>query len=842
MVFFSLAARSKHLNAELSSKYCGNAKIALDQLDFDSNEEPDKKKIIHLQRVFKGVGCDRLNPNHFISGNISADVLQASLQQSNRNAHDLRSLEPPDLRLPAGQRVYCPSGLHRVIALKKHKPAATWWPVKLYVDLSPEARRALADEFANEGKYSDGEIVVNILAYPEHSVDANQWWARLDKSKPRILKKILRHRELAPAFRKVLQIPGLRPALLLATWNKIFHCVEEVIHYLQLIYNTWVGIMGSETALPFVDNDAVQELELRVPGISYCDERHAEYQIQKQTIFKAVTDKGQRELILQNLKRVGHLIPSIHTLQQDFKYLRPCSHVMRKLISGRDQIPVTVQTTAFHAFGADEGLSFNREARFLTNLKLLYLHIMQNVCQLSGQGPLKDNDNDEDYELLPYDARAWHELAVRAKELGFSSDEILRLYNTDPDREVAIKALYDARPSRYFDYGSNFEFIVHELTKAFKTAKPVESKMTPAELTSHVGERVARRCGRVYSDTYDKDRYYITLDNVTRKVQKNTDITSLFARRSVFHAFWGWQDDQGNDKRNEQGNGRGDDGLDDTMDGLDEDGCLDEGHQGYPGQALASTSNDQGNDQGNDGLDDTMDGLDEGHQGYPGQALASTSNDQGNDQGNAQGNDWDDNMDEEGGLDETHQGPKDQEMRDAEASGKQHQRYQRELTKQKKIERTSGATRITPQEKLRKQRKIQQALTAASPQGGPPEEGQQLIVADARPDGHQPMITSSAQAAFISNPSDAAPHNALSVDMDIYIRENGQWEKTRSCKRPYIENAIEIVRRRNPERQLLLYTGIGRGIALDDCQNYEEDALYLSTNPDEGFPVGGEIL
>ena len=92
--------------------------------------------------------------------------------------------------------------------------------------LSHEVCRALAEEAANEGKCSDGEIVANILSYPEHSIDANQWWARLDKSKPRILKNILRHPGLAPDFKRVLRIPGLRPGLRLATWNKIFYCVE----------------------------------------------------------------------------------------------------------------------------------------------------------------------------------------------------------------------------------------------------------------------------------------------------------------------------------------------------------------------------------------------------------------------------------------------------------------------------------------------------------------------------------------------------------------------------------------------------------------------------------------
>lgn len=95
-----------------------------------------------------------------------------------------------------------------------------------FLDLTPEACRLVSEGFANEAKYSDGEIVANILRYPEHSVDANQWWARLDKSKPRTLKKILGHPTLGPAFKKVLSIPGLRPGLLLAPWHKILNCVE----------------------------------------------------------------------------------------------------------------------------------------------------------------------------------------------------------------------------------------------------------------------------------------------------------------------------------------------------------------------------------------------------------------------------------------------------------------------------------------------------------------------------------------------------------------------------------------------------------------------------------------
>ncbi|KAI0423579.1 hypothetical protein F5Y09DRAFT_327003 [Xylaria sp. FL1042] len=790
MVSFSLETRSKHLNAELSTKFCGNAKIALNQLAFDSDEEPDEKKTDHLQRVFKRVGCDRLNPNHFIPGNISEGVLEASLQQSNRNADDLRSLEPPELRLPAGQHVQCLGGRHRVLALRKHNPSATWWPVKLYVDLSREVCRALAEESANEGKSSDGEIVANILSYPEHSVEANQWWARLDKSKPRILKNILRHPGLAPAFKMVIAIPGLRPGLLLATWNKIFHCVEEVTHHLQLIHKTWVRIMGSAAALDFVDSDAVRELESRVPGISYCDERHAEIEIRKEAIFKAVIDGDQRELILQNLKQVEHLIPSIRTLQEDFKYLRPCTQVMRKLVSNKEQIPVTVRTMACYAFSADEGPSVNREARFLTNLKLLYLRIMQNVCQLSRQPPLQADVDEEDYELLPYDATTWHELALRAKELGFSSDEILRLCDTDPDREMATKMLYDARPPRLFDYGSNFELTVNRLVKVFKTAKPVESEKPPAELTSHVGERIARRCGRVYSDTYDKDRYYITLDNVTRKVQKNTDITSLFVRRSVFHAFWGWKDDQGNEQGNDQDDKENDD-WDDIMDDLVPD--LGERHQSQPGQAVASEDQEM-------------------------RDAAASVEPRRRHQGK---------MREQKGL----QRHRQQDMAVARAKPRETPLKQRRQRIQQVI--TSSSSQGALPEQRRQQ--AQQALIAATSQEQQPEQRQQqvqqtLITANARHEEERPASTSSALTTFVSGPSPSVPQNPW---VTIHLRENGDWF-SQDYRRQHLEDGIAQMRQRDPSRILYLFNIRGRGIVLEDC--YNEDDICLSENQD-GFPL-----
>ncbi|KAI0006645.1 hypothetical protein F4779DRAFT_620385 [Xylariaceae sp. FL0662B] len=162
-------------------------------------------------------------------------------------------------------------------------------------------------------------------------------------------------------------------------------------------------------------------------------------------------------------------------------------------------------------------------------------------------------------------------------------------------REVAIKALYEAQPSKEFTYGLDFERKVNGLVDFFETAKPAQSQKTPARLTSQAGEPIARRCSCMYSDTYDKNRHHITLENITRKIQKSTDITSLFIRRSDW-------DDTVNETE------EGSEGL-----GLDE-------QYNQLAQARVSTSEDQGmRDEGSHS---------EGRRDESTQALASVPEDQ----------------------------------------------------------------------------------------------------------------------------------------------------------------------------------------------------------------------
>ncbi len=91
--------------------------------------------------------------------------------------------------------------------------------------------------------------------------------------------------------------------------------------------------------------------------------------------------------------------------------------------------------------------------------------------------------------------------------------------------------------------------------------------------TLHIGEPIKKRYGCQYSKAYSNDRFYITIDNFTSHLQKDADITSLFVRRSVFHAFWGGRDDeQDTDNTNQHGvNSEGANAQDQQMPDVDRD-------------------------------------------------------------------------------------------------------------------------------------------------------------------------------------------------------------------------------------------------------------------------------
>jgi hypothetical protein len=259
-------------------------------------------------------------------------------------------------------------------------------------------------------------------------------------------------------------------------------------------------------------------------------------------IFRYVDQHSKRLAILDRLSQLTGIFTTIHTLQQDCKYIRPCGRILRVLVLGdstvrnemmhEHTVEELMATTFVHSAG-----SFASYGTFQNNLKLLYLHVMRDLKLLSGEHCLLEV-NERPHPPLPRDHKCWFELARRANALGFVSKNIKELLVCNPHLITA----------REFLVAQNLEFSSSELEShtgqiadMLNQAQPRQTNPDPFALTSTVGEQLQRRCGRQYTLAYKSARYHYTPRILNlREIPKGHDITSLYVWKSRFHAFWGY--------------------------------------------------------------------------------------------------------------------------------------------------------------------------------------------------------------------------------------------------------------------------------------------------------------
>ncbi|KAI8719918.1 hypothetical protein NCS52_00774100 [Fusarium sp. LHS14.1] len=360
--------------------YQGVVRVAIDALvfapDYSScNYNIDTAKVARLKQIFELEGCNRYDPQNLITGSIAQDVLQKALVRSHLTSESLlREGEPPILHLPPNTYVRCDQGRSRVKALVESEGLSHWWTLKLFTDSDQRALDKISEDSMNKGNFSDGHICAGIVQNRFNTTVEKKWWARLSKSKAEILKRLLDHKSLAaPLLELIYFIPAMREGLMIGVWHRIMaaKCDEEINRYFEFILDTWIEIMGSRSSLRHIDPESVRELQLRSPGVSQRDLEHVTRVVASKLVFKSLTDMSERTKLLNRLKSINFLIPSIYTLQKDAKYLRPCAGVVKQLIQGWERSSCTAQTVARSAFplknfpGAD--------AMFLDKLKRLIL-------------------------------------------------------------------------------------------------------------------------------------------------------------------------------------------------------------------------------------------------------------------------------------------------------------------------------------------------------------------------------------------------------------------------------------------------------------------------------------
>ncbi|CEL06328.1 hypothetical protein ASPCAL07434 [Aspergillus calidoustus] len=256
---FLLTDSERHLTTERQLKCQGTAKIELDHISFQPliSREIDWNNVERLRQIFAKDGCQRQDIRNHVTATVSRQQLRRACHAARVTAEELKSHQQQYPRLDfRGSQVQCLHGQHRLKAAEETlAPSDRWWTVDLYLDglmpkhnlsartdtrfldISPDLRIALVDEYANEKAPTDGEVYRKIRQY-QHESNAlfqNRWWSRLSPNKAKRLRQLTSqdNTHLCAAFDALLAIPGLWNGMSLGSLNTVMALKCDEVGFLH---------------------------------------------------------------------------------------------------------------------------------------------------------------------------------------------------------------------------------------------------------------------------------------------------------------------------------------------------------------------------------------------------------------------------------------------------------------------------------------------------------------------------------------------------------------------------------------------------------------------------------
>jgi hypothetical protein len=126
--------------AEKLMCYRGIARLPLHALRFehrivlDRHRDLSHENVIRLERIYKQVGCSRLQEENVINAVVGDDDLVAALSLHGMSLDDMRNLRwPQDAPALPLKNVQCLSGMHRIEAARRFlNESDKWWIVRLF--------------------------------------------------------------------------------------------------------------------------------------------------------------------------------------------------------------------------------------------------------------------------------------------------------------------------------------------------------------------------------------------------------------------------------------------------------------------------------------------------------------------------------------------------------------------------------------------------------------------------------------------------------------------------------------------------------------------------------------
>jgi uncharacterized protein YbdZ (MbtH family) len=346
--------------------------------------------------------------------------------------------------------------------------------------------------------------------------------------------------------------------------GKSTNVVQELLNYLRHIAKTWNEIAPNHLNLAEkVDTNTVSSLELYAPGTATADAHAVTRLMDDHKIFCEIVQPNIRVDILQRIRSIKCLIPSLRTFFENQKYLEPCASILRKLLGEREKkyslwrgfcanyyapekLQVQWAEDSFKALDLPEqsydlqkGLAYAQLWMFcfrhFAEMTPITPKLSSRLRWIGDDGELEEVKDRNERQV--YNPALWHRLGCLAVELGFNTPRANEFIARDPDKDHAARFLSTARPrcKSLPNLDTHVNEVAHILSRIEENV-PIPTRPIFSSALRCLRER---RCGKPQYDDHNKDRInlLITLFYEESPERETKHISSLFIKRDMFRAF-----------------------------------------------------------------------------------------------------------------------------------------------------------------------------------------------------------------------------------------------------------------------------------------------------------------
>ncbi|KAJ5938465.1 hypothetical protein N7466_001599 [Penicillium verhagenii] len=531
-----LADLERKLFSYHQSHFQLSARVHLSHLTFEKGFRAwmdDRDNVQRLKKTLEIQGCRRLMRDNHVPVVVSRSDWERRV--SPRYGNGIM----PSLNVDLDYRLRALDHENLITAArKKLEPEDQWWIVDVYVTDDEEGQdldrdllqekfvQSLKERYPNDNRPPDGLIYERINYYegyldgPKDQLAANNWWVILQavagSKKGGYLRRFFKNAALHRKLNSLLVIRGLWEGMRIGLLHKVtaMHCDEPMICYWDLIFQTFLTLVGGRTdLLPLIDGVTVGLIQARSPKLSANDLQFLQLQMNEGTLF-AEFEEDHRKDIWERLKKIDYPIPTLKTFFKDRIYLEVAQSVMKRLfIQPRDEI-FTIDTGVYSIFDTAIPISLRKE-RLRSDLLEFWRFSFQYGFELTDHQRRKclgspDNEHTPDQDTdqaFPFHRSAmWQHFCGILRARGFLPPGSMTQSSPVIELPPLVPCDYPEDPSQEID--------------------------------------VAKRCGKPFANTRQADWFALLAESL-QQPETATRVSAVFLRRWVFKAFFGYLMDRG---------------------------------------------------------------------------------------------------------------------------------------------------------------------------------------------------------------------------------------------------------------------------------------------------------